>query len=207
MNPWIQVPLADYEGHMSADGVEQLAPLRELFAAALAHTQPESVAVLGVAGGNGLDVISRERTRRVVGIDIHPEYLQATAARYAELPGLELHQADLAGDLPRITPVEQVHVALVFEHAGTGRCLQNALSLIAPGGWMSVVLQLPSSSEQGVSQTPFASLQTLKPNFRFVEAAALTRELALHGMRLDEEWRVDLPAGKAFWQGIFRQMT
>ena len=57
MSHWLRVPLADYEGHMSAAGVEQLAPLADLFRQALTQTNPESVAILGIAGGNGLEHI------------------------------------------------------------------------------------------------------------------------------------------------------
>ncbi len=190
---------------MNATGVEQLAPLRGLFAKALAWTQPSSVAILGIAGGNGLDAIDVEQTRRVVGIDIHPEYLKAVAERYGGLPGLELHQADLAGQAVTVAKVEHVHVALVFEHAGTGQCLDNALSLVEPGGWLSVVLQLPSESEHGVSPTGYASLQALKPHFCLVDPAAFVVELAARGFGMATEDRVELPAGKAFWQGIFRR--
>jgi hypothetical protein len=62
-NPWLRVPLADYEGHMRAPGVAQLDALGELFACALRTYVPRSVAVLGVAGGNGLDAVDL-RTRR-----------------------------------------------------------------------------------------------------------------------------------------------
>ena len=55
MNPWLTLPLDDYEGHMGSADVNQLAPLADLFGEALAHLRPRSVAVLGVAGGNGLE--------------------------------------------------------------------------------------------------------------------------------------------------------
>ena len=49
--------------------------------------------------------------------------------------------ADLA-DMPlSLTPVALVHAALLFEHTGLGRCLENALLLVATGGKLSVVLQ------------------------------------------------------------------
>jgi spermidine synthase len=62
--------------------VEQLDALSELFDEALAHCLPESVLVIGVAGGNGLDRIDSSVTRRVVGIDINPAYLAAVRERY-----------------------------------------------------------------------------------------------------------------------------
>jgi len=37
--------------------------------------------------------------------------------------------------------------ALIFEHAGLDRCLENAVNMVAPGAALSVVLQLPSAVE------------------------------------------------------------
>ncbi len=75
-NPWLSIDLADYEGHMSAPSVGQLEVLSDLFEEVLRYCRPESVAVLGVAGGNGLDRIDTADTKRVVGVDIHPGYLE-----------------------------------------------------------------------------------------------------------------------------------
>ena len=201
--PWLNVPLADYEGHMSAAGVEQLAPLAELFGEALGHCRPLSVAILGIAGGNGLAAIDPQVTRRIVGVDFNPIYLEATVRRYAHLDNLELHCADLAEEALACPAVAMVHAALVFEHAGTGRCLDNAAALVEPGGHLSVVLQLPSRIEQGVSPSGFASLQTLKQAFQFVDPAWLESTLTERGFALERHWCRELPAGKAFWLGIF----
>jgi hypothetical protein len=62
-NPWPRVPLADYEGHMRAPGVEQLDALAELFGHVLTTCAPHSVAILGVAGGNGLDFVDPSLVR------------------------------------------------------------------------------------------------------------------------------------------------
>ena len=58
-----------------------------------------------------------------------------------------------------------VHAELIFEHVGLGLALENALSIVAPGGGFSVVLQLPSEEEWGVASTSYTSLQTLKQDF------------------------------------------
>ncbi len=199
--PWLRVPLADYEGHMTAAGVEQLTPLAELFQLALAHARPAAVAVLGVAGGNGLDRIDPQVTHRIAGFDINETYLQSVAARF---PHVELHCADLARETVDVPPFDLVHAALILEHAGTGRCLDNALTLIQPGGWLSVVLQLPSDAQAGVAPTPFPSIQTLKDIFQFIDPVWLTNTLAARGLLLESEIRRPLPSGKAFWLGIFR---
>jgi hypothetical protein len=202
-NPWLAIPLADYEGHMGSATVQQLDALAGLFDVALSRTRPESVAVLGVAGGNGLDRISPEVTRRVCGLDINPAYLEAVRRRYAGLPGLELHCVDLASQPVRLAPVRLVHAALIFEHAGLDGCLRNALSLVCGGGSLSVVLQLPSPQSPGVSDTPYPSVQALSGEFRLVDPAQLCGRLAADGFRQDWETRCPVPGGKAFWMGVF----
>ncbi len=202
-NPWLEVPLADYENHMNSAGVEQSAALSELFADALAHCQPESVAVIGIAGGNGLERIDSSVTRRVVGIDINSAYLDAVRQRYGQMPGLELICADLTERFDGCPPVQLVHAALVFEHAGTGPCLDNMLRMVGDGGSLSVVLQLPSDTAPSVSKSQFESMQILSAGFTMIDPASLRAVIEARGFHMVRESRRALPAGKAFWMGIF----
>ncbi len=198
---WRNVPLEDYEGHMDAAG--QLAVLRDLFTVALRAVRPASVAVLGIAGGNGLECIDSGVTQRVAGIDLLPSYLDAVRERHGSLPGLELYCADLSSDTLRLEPVRLVHAALVFEHAGVGRCLENALSMVAPGGVLSVVLQLPSPHVEGVTPSRFASMQALKDEFSLIDPAVLSVTLSGRGFGLARICRHAVRSGKAFWMGMF----
>ena len=202
-NHWLSIPLAEYEGHMNAPMVDQLSVLSALFGEALLLRKPASVAVLGVAGGNGLERIDPAQVRRIVGVDCNSDYLAAVRARFSALPGLELHCADLCRQTLAIEPVELVHAALIFEHAGLERCLENALQLRAAGGALSVVLQLPYASAQAVSPTGYASIQRLSAGFAFVEPDRLSALLASRGLQLTRASRTPLPGGKAFWSGVF----
>ena len=65
--------------------------------------------------------------------------------------------------------VDLVHAALFFEHAGLGRALDNAVSLVALDGKLSVVLQLPEGEQQRVTPTPYASMQTLGEGFSLID--------------------------------------
>ena len=119
-NPWLKIPLSDYEGHMSLPSVAQDRLLSDVFTSALDRYEPRSVAVLGCAGGNGFERISPETTRHVIGIDINPEYINQARTRFAgRLSGLELFVGDVqtetfdfepvelqlpAADLPEVTP-------------------------------------------------------------------------------------------------------
>ena len=206
MNPWLALPLEDYEGHMGSAAVNQLVPLADLFGEALVRLRPRSVAVLGVAGGNGLQHVDGTLTTRVVGIDVNPAYLAATRARFPDLRGLDLRCADLEhDDLPDVEPVSLVHAALVFEHAGTGRCLDTAVRLVAEGGHLAVVLQLPSETLDPVTPSAFESMATLAGDFTFVDPHRLRRVLAQRDLRLVHQARFTLSTGKAFWSGYFER--
>ncbi len=202
-NPWLTVPLSEYERHMSSVEVQQLGALSDLFAEVIGRCRPLSVAILGIAGGNGLDHIDSSITARVVGLDLNPLYLEAVRDRYAHLSGLELHCADLSEQQFQSEPVEFVHAALIFEHAGTGSCFENAISMIVPGGTLSAVLQLPTEGGQTVGASQFSSIQNLRSRFSLISPAWLRESLAGRKFRLIHQTTRALPAGKGFWMGIF----
>jgi SAM-dependent methyltransferase len=202
-NPWLSIPLEDYEGHMGSAGVRQLTVLAELFRYALERCLPESVAVLGVAGGNGLEQIDCAATKRIVGVDINQSYLDEVQRRFGRFAGLELYCRDLAERDFDLAPVALVHSALIFEHVGLGHALENALSLVAPGGRLSVVLQLPSEDEPGVASTSYTSMQKLKQDFVLIDIAEFQRLLEQKGFQLVEQKNRSLPAGKALWLAVF----
>src|SRR4051794_1807102 len=107
-NPWLDIPLDDYEGHMASAEVSQLPVLSELFQCALDYCRPESVAVLGVAGGNGLEQIDPSVTKRIAGIDINQRYLDEVERRFGMMAGLELYNQDLTEPLHDVAPVAMV---------------------------------------------------------------------------------------------------
>jgi len=188
---------------MGSVEVQQLGALSDLFAEVMGRCRPLSIAVLGIAGGNGLDHIDSSITARVVGLDLNPLYLEAVRQRYSHLPGLELHFVGLSEQHVELEPVQLVHAALIFEHAGVDCCLDNAISMIVPGGNLSVVLQLPIESGQTVGATQFSSIQNLKSHFSLISPTWLRESLAGRGFRLIHQTTRALPAGKGFWTGIF----
>jgi hypothetical protein len=202
-NPWLAVPLSEYEQHMSSEGVQQLSVLSDLFGEVVRRCRPSSVAILGIAGGNGLDHIDSSITTRVVGLDLNPQYLEAVKKRYSHLAGLEIYCTDLSQQRVELDPVELVHAALIFEHAGANLCLENAISMIIPCGNLSVVLQLPTESGETVGRTHFPSVQDLGSHFSLIDSAWLRELLAGRGLRLIHQTTRALAGGKGFWTGIF----
>src|SRR4051812_30292395 len=116
-SPWLDIPLADYEGHMALPHIGQAQLLSEVFSDALRSYGPSSVAVLGCAGGNGFERISTDVTRRVVGVDINSTYVREASARFSgRIPGLELLVADVQTEELRLTTVDLIFAALLFEY-------------------------------------------------------------------------------------------
>jgi hypothetical protein len=202
-NPWLSMPLADYEGHMSSPAVQQLDALSDLFAEALTLHNPASVAILGIAGGNGLERIDPSLVQRVVGVDVNHEYLDTVRQRYAQLPCLELHCIDLAEQALELRPVQLVHAALIFEHAGTDQALESAIFLVAPGGALSVVLQLPSDAGPNIGCSGFAKAQQLGGHFALVDPGWLTATLQARGFTPAHPTIRPVPAGKRLWMSVF----
>ena len=180
-----------------------MAALSDLFAEAIARCRPHSVAVLGIAGGNGLDRIDGSVTTRIVGLDLNPHYLEAVRQRHSHLQGLELYCVDLAAQRLEIEPVELVHAALIFEHAGVDCCLENAISMVAAGGNLSVVLQLPAEGGKAEVTSRFPSIDSLGSDFSTISPEWLSETLARRGFRLGHQTTRALPAGKTFWTGLF----
>ncbi|HWT66390.1 MAG TPA: class I SAM-dependent methyltransferase [Terracidiphilus sp.] len=199
----MEVSLADYEAHMASAAVDQATALSALFAEALELRKPESVAILGIAGGNGLESIDSGCTHRIVGIDLNPDYLQAAQARFSALPGLELHAIDLSHAKVALEPVALVHAALIFEHAGTDGCLENALALVASNGAFSVVLQIPGETSANVGDSGVESVKKFAGHFSLIDRGEFIHTLANRGFELRHEKLHPVPAGKQLWLGVF----
>ena len=125
-NPWLTIPLEDYEGHMAMPDVGQAKMLANEFEALLKIYAPPSAALIGCAGGNGFEEAAKAGVTRLVGLDINPTYIADAKARYAgRMMGLELYCADIEGDMPELRPVHIVYGALVFEYVDTAKALKN----------------------------------------------------------------------------------
>jgi hypothetical protein len=142
-----------------------------------------------------------------VAVDINHRYLDEVRRRFSTLPGLEFYCRDLAEREFSLAPVTLVHAALIFEHVGVGPALENALSLVAPRGRFSVVLQLPSEEEQGVASTRYTSMLTLKEDFALIDIDEFQRLLEQKGFQIVERETRSLPAGKALWLGVFAKSS
>jgi hypothetical protein len=90
-DPWRGIDLDAYEQHMGDPRVGQLQRLHDITGEQLAAYPSGAIGVLGIAGGNELDLIDPETTDAVYGYDINPDYLAACETRYRDAFGDRLH--------------------------------------------------------------------------------------------------------------------
>lgn len=148
-NPWRDISLEDYENHMALGSVMQLQALNEMTAAQLQGFPCESVMILGVAGGNGLEHIRKDRHKRVYGVDVNPDYLRQALLRYPELSEvLEGICLDLRGDVSALPHTELLIANLLVEYIGyesfgravrqvNPRCVCCGIQINTEDGWVS----------------------------------------------------------------------
>jgi len=90
-HPWLGIDLDVYERHPADPQVGQLQRLREITKEQLSACPARTIGVLGVAGGNGVDLVDPDAAEAVYGYDINPAYLDACASRYRDTFGDRLH--------------------------------------------------------------------------------------------------------------------
>ena len=134
-NPWLEIPLEDYEGHMALPSVGQAQMLADQFALLIKRIRPASLALVGCAGGNGLDRVDPEQVERVVAIDINPKYLEQAEARHAKrLKQLQLICADIQSEKLHVEPVDFIYAALVFEYVDVLSTIATLKHICRGGG-------------------------------------------------------------------------
>jgi len=202
-NPWLRIPVSDYEGHMGHPAVQQLPYLSAVFQEVLRESQPNDIAVLGCSTGNGFEHIPSS-TKKIIGIDVNQQYLEVVRQRYGDrLPGLELICADLLDCAIAAHSMDLVHGALIFEYVDPAPVMERIATWLRAGGVFSVVLQLPSAEGSPVTETPYESLRSLQPIMKLV-SPELIAELAIRHDFKQLRTRVDtLPTGKKFHVGLF----
>ncbi|MBI1751511.1 MAG: class I SAM-dependent methyltransferase [Acidobacteria bacterium] len=205
MNPWLEIPLEDYEGHMGLPAVAQAQFLAECLGACVQRLSPASVAVLGCAGGNGFEDLPPQRIHRVVGVDINPSYVAAAQSRYRDrFKKLDLYCSDLLSEGFGFEPVDLVFAGLLFEYVDIAKCLSKIRHWLHPGGHLCVILQLPSSAISKVSPSPFQSLGKLSSLMALVPPSEFESTSQAFGFKALTSRQIALASGKAFHEWVLQ---
>ena len=152
-NPWEEIPLIDYENHMSLDSIMQLQAMSEMMKTQVAAYSVSRIMVLGVAGGNGLEHIQKDKFERIYGVDINSSYLQTVIQRYPELDGsLKCLCINLIDETDKLPKADMVIANLLIEYIGY-MCFQKAIQQVNPK-YVSCIIQI-NIGDNWVSDSPY----------------------------------------------------
>jgi len=197
-NAWNSIPLEDYERHMQHKEVAQSQLLNHLTKKYLQKHNPESPLFLGVSGGNGLEHIDINKTKRVYGIDVNKSYLEETQKRFGEkIKQLVLAEADISTSNESFLKADFVWAALIFEYID----IQKGFEFIANniGDFTRLIITIQSNNgNQSVSQTEIESIKYVKEIFKIVNKDHLQINALKFGFELIGSEENILPNGKSF---------
>lgn len=196
-NPWNEIKLSDYENHMSLDSVGQLQSLNRFMAAQFDYFPVKTAAVLGVAGGNGLEHIDTAKYQTVYGIDINEDYLKESYIRHKDKSLVfRCLQLDLINESDKLPHAELVIANLLVEYIGY-RAFNQAVLKIDPE-YVSVVIQINTDTNAWVSDSPYLhSFDRLDEVHHQMEKEELNNCLKEAGYAFTGSSRENLPNGKA----------
>jgi SAM-dependent methyltransferase len=204
-NPWLDIPLGDYEAHMALPAIGQSQLIADQLDILVRTFAPSSVAILGCAGGNGFERLIGTSVSRVVGVDINPQYIEEARRRYAgRVPGLELIAGDIQTASGLFEPVDFIFAALVFEYIDIARSMSVLRRHCKPNGVLAVLSQMPHETLPEVTLSPYTSLRLLEPGMHLLSHEELQRHATQTGFRPEDSRHVLSPGGKQFTVETFR---
>lgn len=152
-NPWEEISLADYENHMQLDSVMQLQGLNQMMKGQFEAYPVSDVMILGIAGGNGLEHIRKDKFKKVYGVDINSSYLQSVMQRYPDLErNLECICINLIDEADKLPKADMVIANLLVEYIGY-ECFQKAIVQVKPK-YVSCIIQI-NTEDNWVSDSPY----------------------------------------------------
>ena len=205
-NPWEEIKLDDYEKHMSLDSVKQLQTMNSIMKEQFEAYPVSSAMVLGVAGGNGLEYVRKEKYQKVYGVDINKEYLKAVAERYRNLEGnLVCRQVDLTSGYEKLPKCQLLIANLLIEYIGYETFKKVVRHVEAE--YVSCVIQINTDKENWVSDSPYLhAFDRLDEVHCQMEEDALVKAMNEIGYQKIYQSCQPLPNGKALVRLDFKKI-
>lgn len=206
MNAWATIPLHEYESHMNHPQIGQAEYLAEKMGELARLIQPQSVAVIGSAGGNGFDQLQEAGVEFLIGIDINNDFCDVAFERYGEqFEHLEIMTADFCDESCLFEQVQFLFAGLFFEYVDPEVALAKCAEQIVPQGYFGAVIQLHSDSIPEISPSPYAdSLNCLSAIMNLIDPVQFENSAKECGFSLLDS-RVDtLESGKSFKLFLFQ---
>lgn len=196
-NPWEDIDIQDYENHMSSESVMQLQGLSDITKHQLNDQDCESVCFFGIAGGNGLEHVNKDKYTKVFCIDVNSEYLKVCKKRYSSLGDtLCIIQLDLA-DINALIPKSELIIAnLIIEYIGIESFVEQIKK--ADPKYVSCVIQ-NKSADSFISKSGYEEVMyKLDSIHTLVNADELIAKIAESEYECTNQNEITLPNGKSF---------
>lgn len=196
MNPWEEISLSDYENHMSLDSVKQLQAMNVMMKKQFEAYPVDTAMVFGIAGGNGLEHVNKEKYKKIYGIDINEEYLAEVKERYSDMKDiLECRRVDLLGSIKALPKAELVIANLFIEYVGYEAFTKAILKSEAK--YVSCIIQINLDESTWVSDSPYLhSFDGLDEVHHQMEEKALMQAMEGIGYEHIKTEECSLPNGK-----------
>ena len=204
-NPWEEIKLDDYEKHMSLDSVKQLQTMNRMMENQLDAYPVTTAMILGIAGGNGLEHVSKEKYQIVYGVDINREYLEAVSKRYVSLGDiLQCLRVDLIKEASKLPHAQFLIANLLIEYIGY-QAFETVVHQVNPD-YVSCAIQINTDEKNWVSDSPYIHVFDRLDEVHFqMEQGALTSVMEGAGYQKISEKSELLPNGKALVRIDFKK--
>jgi len=201
-NPFLDIPLDIYEKHMKLDTVQQSQVLNDIIKKQLYSYDVNSVIILGIAGGNGLEHIDAQKIDIVYGIDINEKYLAVCRERYSQLNDhFQTVCADLTNKNIEIPKAKLVIANLFIEYIGYD-AFSHHMKVMSPE-FISIIIQI-NEQDDFISQSPYIyAFDKVSEVHHKMEEDKLAEVLAQIGYSKLYRDDIPLPNGKKFVQMDF----
>ena len=167
--------------------------------------QVNTAMIFGIAGGNGLEHVSKEKYQIVYGVDINKEYLEAVSGRYTDLAGvLQCLQVDLTKEASKLPHSQLLIANLLIEYIGY-QAFVVAVHRVDPD-YVSCVIQINTDEKNWVSDSPYIHVfDRLDEVHSQMEQDELVSVMEGAGYQKILEETESLPNGKALLRIDFKK--
>ena len=196
-HPWKEIALSDYENHMRLENVYQLQTMNEMMKEQFCAHPAQSVIILGVAGGNGLEHIDPTQFRFVYGVDINPDYLKICKKRHSALGDcFQPICTDLSDNTLQLPYADLMVANLLIEYIGYAS-FQKVVTKVKPQ-YISCIIQV-NTEASFVSESPYLhAFDRLDEVHHLIEEQELVLRMQEIGYMKKLAAVKDLPNGKKF---------
>jgi len=196
MNPWLSIEAEDYENHMSDSNVYQLQTLNSIMLSQISDYKPNSLAIFGIATGNGLEYT--EMMDIVYAIDINDKYLTTCKNRFANRNNIKYLNLDIDNSVLPFTNVDMAICNLVLEYIDYVGFIKKISSILNKNGILSIVYQ--NELKYGfVSKTKYSEVfECLNSIYHNIDKKTVIETSKTSGLTVSKSLEYKLLNGKTF---------